>query len=127
MLPHSPVYRNGCFPKSKLGNSYSLRFSTNRKPAVNSILLLLFHDVVSAAREQHAQQALTQVAVSVRIFRAVAMRLYAGKSSFVYFSARNLTLSVPFLVAKCPPCRKKSILAEVCFDAKWGWYAHAAK
>lgn len=69
-----------------------MRFSTSRKLAVNSILLLLFHDVVSAAREQHAQQALTQVAVSVRIFRFVAMRLYAGKSSFVYFSVRNLTL-----------------------------------
>lgn len=69
-----------------------MRFSTSRKLAVNSILLLLFHDVVSAAREQHAQQALTQVAVSVRIFRSVAMRLYAGKSSFVYFSVRNLTL-----------------------------------
>ena len=78
ILSHSSVSRNGCFSKSKLGNSYSLRFSTNRKLAVNSILLLLFHDVVSAAREQHAQQALTQVAVSVRVFGAVAMRLYMG-------------------------------------------------
>ena len=55
-----------------------MRFSTNRKLTVNSILLLLFHDVVSAAREQHAQQPLTRVAVSVRIFGAVAMRLYMG-------------------------------------------------
>ena len=69
-----------------------MRFSTNRKLAVNSILLLLFHDVVSAAREQHAQQPLTLVAVSVRVFRSVAIRLYAGKSFFVYFSAINLTL-----------------------------------
>ena len=90
------------------------------KQAVNSILLLLFHDVVPAAREQHAQQPLALPVVSVRVFRSVAMRLYAGKSSFVYFSARNLTLSVPFLVAKCPPCRKKSILAKVCFNAKRG-------
>jgi hypothetical protein len=86
------VYRNGCFSKSKLGNSYSLRFSTNRKLAVNSILLLLFHDVVSAARELQALQPLALPVVSVRIFRAVGMRLYAGKSSFVYFSVRNLTL-----------------------------------
>ena len=104
-----------------------MRFSTNRKLAVNSILLLLFHNVVSAAREQHAQQPLALSVVSVRVFRAVAMRLYAWKSSFVYYSARNLTLSVPFLVAKCPPCHKKSILAKVRFDAKRGWYAHAAK
>ena len=78
ILSHSSVSRNGCFSKSKLGNSYSLRFSTNRKPAVNSILLLLFHDVVSAAREQHAQQPLALPVVSVRVFGAVAMRLYTG-------------------------------------------------
>lgn len=78
ILSHSPVSRNGRFSKSKLGNSYSLRFSTNRKLAVNSILLLLFHDVVSAAREQHAQQPLALPVVSVRIFRTVAMRLYTG-------------------------------------------------
>lgn len=69
-----------------------MRFSTSRKQAVNSILLLLFHDVVSADREQHAQQPLALSVVSVRVFRSVAMRLYAGKSSFVYFSAINLTL-----------------------------------
>lgn len=55
-----------------------MRFSTNRKLAVNSILLLLFHDVVSAAREQHAQQPLALPVVSVRIFRTVAIRLYTG-------------------------------------------------
>ena len=55
-----------------------MRFSTNRKLAVNSILLLLFHDVVSAAREQHVQQPLALPVVSVRVFRAVAMRLYTG-------------------------------------------------
>jgi len=97
-----------------------MRFSKNRKLAVNSILLLLFHDVVSAAREQHVQQPLALPVVSVRISRAVAMRLHTGQSSFVYFSVRNLTLSVPFLVANRPPCRKKSILAKVCFDAKRG-------
>ena len=42
ILLHSPVSRNGCFSKSWLGISYSLRFSTSRKLAVNSILLLLF-------------------------------------------------------------------------------------
>ena len=50
--------------------------------------MMLFPQPVSSL----TQQALTQVAVSVHIFRAVAMRLYAGKSSFVYFPARNLTL-----------------------------------
>ena len=73
-------------------NHFQKQFCLTIKLAVNSILLLLFHDAVSAAREQHAQQPLTLVVVSVRVFRSVAMRLYAGKSSFVYFSAINLTL-----------------------------------
>ena len=38
----------------------------------------------------------------------------------VIFSARNLTLKVPFLSTNRSPCRKKSILAKVCFDVKRG-------
>ena len=38
--------------------------------------------------------------------------------NIVSFSAGNLTLWVPFLSTNCSPCRKKSILAKVCFDAK---------
>ena len=38
--------------------------------------------------------------------------------SFVHFSAIFLTRRVPFLSTNCSPCRKNSILAEVCFKAK---------
>ena len=38
----------------------------------------------------------------------------------VNFSVRNLTLKVPFLSTNRSPCRKKSILAKVCFDVKRG-------
>ena len=38
----------------------------------------------------------------------------------VNFSAKILTLWVPFLSTNRPPRRKKSILARVCFDAKRG-------
>ena len=48
-------------------------------------------------------------------------------SAFVSFSVRDLTLRVAFLSTNCPPCRKKSILAKVCFDAEKGWHAHAAE
>ena len=44
----------------------------------------------------------------------------ANPPIIVNFSVRNLTLKVAFLSTNCPPCRKKSILAKVCFDAKWG-------
>ena len=37
---------------------------------------------------------------------------------FVHFSAIFLTRRVPFLSTNCSPCRKNSILAEVCFRAK---------
>ena len=60
-----------------------MRFSTNRKLAVNSILLLLFHDFVSAAHEQHALQPLTLVVVSVHVFRAVAHARVCGTIVFV--------------------------------------------
>ena len=39
---------------------------------------------------------------------------------FVYFLVRNLTLWVPFPATNRQPCRKKSILAKVGFDAKRG-------
>ena len=39
---------------------------------------------------------------------------------FVHFSAIFLTRRVPFLSTNCSPCRKNSILAEVCFRAKRG-------
>ena len=38
--------------------------------------------------------------------------------NIVSFSVRNLTLWVPFLSTNCSPCRKKTILAKVCFGAK---------
>ena len=44
-----------------------------------------------------------------------------GTVVLVQFSARNLTQKVPFSSTNSPPCRKKSILAEVCLDAKRGW------
>ena len=51
---------------------------------------------------------------------AVAMRAYTAQLHFVRFSAKILTLWVPFLSTNRSPCRKKSILAKVCFDAKGG-------
>jgi len=39
---------------------------------------------------------------------------------FVLFSAENLTQKVPFFSTNRQPCRKKSILAKVGFDAKRG-------
>ena len=43
---------------------------------------------------------------------------FANTPADVNYSVRNLTLWVPFLFTNGPPCRKKSILAKVCFDGK---------
>ena len=43
-----------------------------------------------------------------------------GTIAFVRFSAGILTFWVPFSTTNRSPCRKKSILAKVCFDAKRG-------
>jgi len=51
--------------------------------------------------------------------RAVAHpRVLRLKSYFVWFSVLDLTFLVPFLCTNRQPCRKKTILAKVCFDAK---------
>jgi len=44
----------------------------------------------------------------------------ANPPIIVNFSVRNLTLKAAFLSTNCPPCRKKSILAKVCFGTKRG-------
>ena len=43
---------------------------------------------------------------------------YIASCPFVHFSAIFLTRRVPILSTNCSPCRKNSILAEVCFKAK---------
>ena len=45
---------------------------TSRKPLVDGLLRLRFHDVVAVVREQHALQPLALAAASVCVFRAVA-------------------------------------------------------
>ena len=47
-------------------------------------------------------------------------RQFANLPKSVNLSARILTQWVPFLSTNRPPCRKKTILARVCFDAKRG-------
>ena len=48
-------------------------------------------------------------------------------ASVCQLSERNLTLWVPFLSTNRAPCRKKSILAKVCFDAKRGQSVNTIK
>ena len=56
--------------------------------------------------------------VIVHAFRPVVIRLYVAYLFCLVFSKKfNI---MPFPLIKRTPCRKKSILAKVCFDAKKG-------
>ena len=101
--------------------------STSWEAAVSGRLLLRFHDVVSVGHEQHALQPLVLAGVSVRAFHQVSRAGVCNINRFVWFLVRKLTLWVPFLSTNRPPCRKKTILAKVCFDVKWGKLANTAK
>ena len=66
-----------CF-RRRLGGSYSMRSLQVESLAVDSRLLLLFHDVVLVGREQHAPQPLVLAVVNVRPFGVVAhLRVHA--------------------------------------------------
>ena len=114
-------------PKRLPGESYSMHSLHARKLVANGRLLLPLHDAGSVGHEQHALQPLVLAGVSVRAFHQVARARACNINNFVQFSVRNLTLWVPFLCTNHSPCRKKTILAKVCFDVKWGKFAIAAK
>jgi len=56
------------------------RCSTSCKLPIEGRLIPRFHDTVSVGREQHALQPLALAVVSVRGFRAVAMRVHTTQS-----------------------------------------------
>ena len=68
-------------------------FSINRKLPANGGLLLRFHNSVAVGRGLHALQPLAQMAVSARAFSyRLPTCVFAIQLSFVWFSARILTL-----------------------------------
>ena len=83
-------------------------------------LLLRLHDAVIVVREQPAPQPLALVVANLHVFRAVAhLRVFTIRWFCLIFS-KNFNIMSAFFVHQRPPCRKKSILAKVCFDAKSG-------
>ena len=84
----------------------------------NGRLLLRLHDAVTIVREQHALQPLALVVANLHVFRAVAhSRVFTTRWFCLIFSKKFNIMSALF-VHQSPTCRKKSILAKVCFDVK---------
>ena len=114
------LYRNvAVYQKTTWRKSFNT-FSTSSKTAISGRLFLHFHDVVSVGREQHGLQTLAQAVVSVRVFRVVAHARVCGTIIFCLVFSKKFNIMSAFLFTNRPPCRKKSILAKVGFDAKRG-------
>ena len=84
----------------------------------NGRLLLRLHDAVTFVREQHALQPLALVVANLHVFRAVAHSRVFTIRWFCLIFSKNFNIVSTLFVHQRPPCRKKSILAKVCFDAK---------
>ena len=58
--------------------------------------------------------------VSVHAFRAIAYTAHIPQTFCLIFS-KNINIMAAIFSTNRPPCRKKSILARVGFEAKGGW------
>ena len=75
------------------------------------------HDAALVVRGQHAPQMLALAVACLHVFRAVThSRVFIADQFCIVFSKKFNIMSAIF-VNNRPPCRKKSILAKVCFDA----------
>ena len=89
-------------------------------PAVNGRLLLLFHDAVFVAREQHALQPLALAVASLHVFVSLPTRACVRHNSFCIVFSNKFNIMSTFLSTNRSLGCRKSILAKVCFDAKRG-------
>ena len=95
-------------------------FSTSRKPAVDGVRLLRFHDFVPVGHELHALQPFARVVVSVRAFRAVAhSRVFTTRRSCLVLSKNFNTMSA-FSVHQPPTLPQKIDSREGLFWCKKG-------
>jgi len=73
-------------------------FSTSRKPTVDGVRLLRFHNFVPVGHELHALQPSARVVVSVCAFRAVAhSRVFTTRWFCLLFSENFNTMSAIFI------------------------------
>ena len=107
-------------PQKVNGRKLFNAVSTSRKPLVDGLLRLRFHDVDAVVREQHVLQPLVLAVASLHVFGVVDhSRVSAACLHCLVFSNKFNIMSA-FFPTNRSLGRKKSILAEVCFDAKRG-------
>ena len=98
IMPHLFAAKRGYDPKKMIGRKLFNAVFTSRKPLVDGLLLLRFHDVVAVVREQHALQPLAPAAANVCVFLAVAHSCGFTESLFcLVFSKKFNIISVLFV------------------------------
>ena len=89
--------------------------STGRKPLVDGLLRLRFHDVVAVVREQHALQPLVQAVASLHVFGVVDhSRVSAACLHCLVFSNKFNIVSALFV-------HQPLILSQK-IDSREGWF-----
>ena len=98
IMPHLSVSKRGYDPKKMIGRKLFNAVFTSRKPILDGLFRLRFHDVVAVVREQHALQPLALAVVSVSVFLAVAhSRLFTESLFCLVFSKEINIISALFV------------------------------
>ena len=119
ILPHLPVSKRG-YNLKREWEEVILCSLHKQKTACRWPITSRFHDVVAVVREQHALQPLALAAASACVFLAVAHSCGFTVSLFCLVFSKKFNIISALSSTNRSPCRKKSILAEVCFDTKRG-------
>ena len=81
---------------------------------------LRLYDAVSVGRGLNAQQLFALAVVSVHAFHRRCLCMRAQRNLFCLVFGKKFNIMSAVFANNRPSCRKKSILAKVCFDAKSG-------
>ena len=100
---------------------------TSRKPLVDGLLRLRFHDVVAVVREQHALQPLALAAASVSVFLAVAHSCVFTESLFCLVFSKKFNIIRTLFVHQSLTLPQKTDSREGLFRCKKGWHATVGK
>ena len=92
------LWQSVVMPQKLIWRKSFTAFSTSRKPTVDGVRFLRFHNFVPVSHELHALQPFAWVLVSVPAFRAVAhSRVFTTRRSCLVFSKNFNTMSAIFI------------------------------
>ena len=100
---------------------------TSRKPLVDGLLRLRFHDAVAVVCEQHALQPLALAAANVCVFLAVAHSCGFTASLFCLVFSKKFNIISALFVHQSLTLSQKIDSREGLFWCKKGWHATVDK